>query len=170
TPPGLRLGPLVASWTSPGLRTDSSGPPLEGPRTAALVQRGASDRWELYLECEAMEAGSGPGEDTVRVYFGPRGDSSHIIALNASGSAILERRRGRPSAWTDVVMGEGEGTWTALLPVPPGVIGSDGTFLVGLTRHDRTGRVSSWPRPMYPGQDEPGRVVIDLNYWMSLAP
>ncbi|MCA9310540.1 MAG: hypothetical protein KDA21_04990, partial [Phycisphaerales bacterium] len=126
TPPGLRLGPLVASWTSPGLRTDSSGPPLEGPRTAALVQRGASDRWEIYLECDTMEASAGPGEDTVRVYFGPRGDSSHIIALNASGDAVLERRRGRPSAWTDVVMGQGEGTWTALLPIPPGVIASDG--------------------------------------------
>ena len=170
TPPGLRLGPLVGRWTAPGLLTGATGPPLEGPRTAALVQRGADGGWELYIECEVEASSVGSGADVVRVYFGPRGSSSHVIALDASGGAVLERRRGSPTIWTDVTMEQGPEVWKALLPLPANVVQRDGTLLLGLTRFDSAGRLTSWPRPMYPGQGEPGRVVIDLNYWMSLAP
>lgn len=167
TPPGLKIGPLLAGWSAPGLLANQPTPPLTGPRTFALLHRGQSDAWEIFIECERGET-TGRDIDTVQLWFGPRFDSRSVISIDPGGGAVIERS-GRSSSWPGVITEQKSRSWTALVPVPSDAVLSDGTLLFGMSRSDGTGLMSSWPRPLYPGQVEPGRVVIDLNYWMSLA-
>ena len=67
-----------------------------------------------------------------------------------------------------VITGGGDDWWSAVFPLPAGVVSADGAVTIGMTRRDGAGFVSSWPRAMYPGQVEPGRLLVDLRFWMGL--
>lgn len=172
-PPGLRLGPLVSEWTHASWLT---GVPLMQPPSAVsagLLQRSTSGTtWEVVVECHwppsDNDAGRGDAEpDRVVLWFGPyRGPR---IAIEIGPDGQVSHPLGASVRFRVACVRE-PGRWVALVEIPRAAFEPDGGLLIGLERRDPEGRRWSWPRPMLPGQSEPGRAAIDVSTWGSLAP
>lgn len=152
-PPGLMLGPLFPQWNMPAWLARRSPTARPDSACVALLQRSASDpeQWELYIEATGNFEG-----DTVTVWLGRFGTDRHTIRVGpgASESPPVDR------------VGD---CWSALLPLPGTSIDESGRLFVALTRTGANGALWSWPRPMLPGQNEPGAAPIDLSSWGSLS-
>lgn len=159
---------------------------------------GREPGWTLYLECAlppppaALEAGATAppepgaaapvGDDAVRLWFGPFGQSTFILKIGRDGVVIDETPRPAASAGSAEprgvasMPGVGQGVrlvreedrWVLWAHVPAGCI-QDGLLRVGIERIDGHGERTTWPRPVTPWQREPGRAVIDLTAWGALG-
>jgi len=172
-PPGLRLGPLVAEWTQvswlAGAPVMQAGPAIG----VGLLQRSTSGTaWEAVVECRwpQSDTESGPldaeadrvvlwcgpyRQSRVAIEIGPDGQVSYPLGASVRARAACVREPGR---------------WVALIEIPRAAFEPDGSLLLGLERRDPSGQRWSWPRPMMPGQSEPGRAAIDVSTWGSLSP
>lgn len=151
-PPGLSTGDFRFDQTRATFGTDRA-PRGGADRTRALVTRLEPGVWQVVVECE----GSDEGE--VTLWLGPRGrGESASIARNGTGRAGLVR------TWSVVE----EERWIA------GFVfeqrdheDPDGLLRLAVVREDKKGARSAWPRPMVPGQQEPGRIALDPSLWAS---
>jgi len=154
-PPGLVLGPLQAEWDLASWR---AGVPslIVGERAAvALLAYSPEGRsWTLYIESR-FPPGNVPESEVVTVHIGPREGESRSIKVGPgapeSAQVAIDSDR-----WRTVVA----------LPIEPNAQ----RVSIGLQRTEDSGRRSSWPRPMMPGQLRgPGRAEIDLTRWDGLS-
>ena len=183
-PPGVRIGPFVREWSLADW-IEGRTVPITGPgATAALIHKipsaggdsaqGERPRWALYIECgdpdrQQDQVGR---QETLRVWFGRTGAARSVVRIESNGVVVdelaLDKGLGGAGGSGGVqgarVVREA-GRWIAFVPIPSQCIEADGTLRIGMERIDRQARRSSWPRPMFPWQTEPGRIAIDTKAW-----
>lgn len=156
TPPGLLMGPLLAEWTMDSWTSGVAALPALERSTAARLERTPTGQWEVFVECRvpsADEAARGTARgDQVRIVFGPLGAPLGVVTLEAPAT-----------------LGQGD-RWSARALVPAAAIEPGNLLRLGIERRDASGARSSWPRPMLPGQSEPGRRLVRLDRWGGLGP
>lgn len=166
-PPGLRLGPLLEQWTAPALLAGSPDfgavPTLDTVATGILRKRAqpgrgsAAEGWSVYVRC------LGPSEqaDTVTVWTGPFGLPRQVWQIGRDGSVVhLFGARDL----IRITVAEVEGGWAFDAELPAESVDEDDVLRIGLVRQVGDRR-TSWPRRMTPGQDEPGRIGVDVTAW-----
>jgi hypothetical protein len=172
SPPGLRIGPLLADWTMQEWMTGMKAPPGDPALGTALVlmrDPALPEGWALYLE--SMRAPGSTAEDVVRIWLGPSGSPTAILRASSDGMVVDEAAIGsttRDPSRTPVAM-RSSGRWMCKLIIPPRCIEADGALLIGIERVDPSGQRSAWPRPMLPWQAEPGRIRADTAAWGDLG-
>lgn len=164
SPPGFSLGPVLHPWTL-GTWRERNPSPVTGPGAAAvLIQRKVGGGWEAYVRAQPEPDGS-PGE--VVLWFGAFGNATATIRVTEGSAEIRDRGTGEPRPVGAAFSKDGM-VWTTLIPISDSLI-DDGTLLVGLQRLAPVGgqvtTSAAFPRPMLPGQAEPGRVALDLTGW-----
>lgn len=182
-PPGLTIGPLLDDWTlddwtrglvagAPDrdrlamarllLIADDPPEPADASRGIVVYRRDQHrGHLALYLECLWPE----PGRDLVRIWIGPTGAPRAVLRVERSGMLTDELTRRAPMPITVVEQGD---RWSALVPLPAGVLAADGSLRLGIERLDPAGGRAAWPRRMLPWQRAPGRVLIDPSSWDGL--
>ncbi|MBL8745138.1 MAG: hypothetical protein JNK58_02150 [Phycisphaerae bacterium] len=149
SPPGLTIGPLLPQWRMAGWAIGTPGAADPEWTTAGLLHKSADGNgWEVYVECRISPEAESLTGDVVRFYWGAEGSAERAVEVKAPTRAEAQRDR-----------------WTAVVPVPPRAVESDGTMRVSIERVDARGARSSWPRPMMPGEREPSRALVNLNAW-----
>ncbi len=148
-PPGLPMGPLVEGASLALLPIGHATPAPAAWATVVMLHRTSLGQWQVYVE------GKRPGEewlatDEMHIFLGPMGATAHELIVGPKNGAEAVNAT----------------TWSALLDLPPGAVRT-GELLIGLTRHDPRGAIQAWPRPLLPGETEPGRMRIDLTQWGS---
>jgi len=143
-----------------------------GQKTAA--------RWTLFVECmisgvEAMAVDT----DRLRIFLGASGDGRGGSTGNRSGAGVREIIVAAPRVADDGTSNETStpsgvravrksDRWVCWIPIPTEAIERDGRLRIGLHRELTAGLVierAAWPRPMFPWQQEPGRLCVELNAW-----
>ncbi len=168
SPPGRRLAPFSFDWTMEAFvraRPDSTMSPERRWSTAALVHRDTQDSWAVLVEC-AFDPGDARADDHVELWFGAC--RTPVSVVRASRDGTLEAVRGPAPGQGSVNVSSDR--WTAIVPVPAGAIEPSGILRLGIVRVDARGFRSAWPRPMFPWQEEPGRVSLDTRVWSGRAP
>ncbi|MBX3378361.1 MAG: hypothetical protein KF678_15310 [Phycisphaeraceae bacterium] len=171
-PPGARLEPFRREWD---LASWSSGlPPApiepEWDAAALLYRESTSDgtaAWSVFIECRSPAIGE---DEVVRIWLGPFGAPTAIINARSNGAVqdeVGQRRRGDGTVPGATISRVGD-VWSARIPIHARCIESDGTIRIGLQRTDALTRRTSWPRPMLPWQNEPGRMSINTRAWGGL--
>jgi hypothetical protein len=163
-PPGVALVPFHADLTLRDLsngtsRTLTSDAPH---RIAALLRRSSveDESWSLFVECVGVP------DAIVRVYLGPSGSPHAVYRVTRSGEMQDELDRG--SAPVTIPSVASEARWSCQIPIADGSIEPDGVLLIAVTlESSRLGRVT-FPRPMLPWQEAPGRIAIDTTTWDDL--
>jgi hypothetical protein len=188
-PPGLSIGPLLRDYTMHAWLAGPYAAPDLVPRaewsTAALLHRPPPDptvpesavearRWELLVECRMA-----PGildvealkREAVRIYFGPTDRPTAALRVDLTGTVTNELPPNPdippelipPPQKVEIVRGADR--WSFRLTLPPGAVEKDGTVRIAIVRTDALGQRSSWPRPMLPWQQQPGRAALDVRAW-----
>lgn len=163
-PPGVALGPFHADLTlgdlSGGTSRTLTG---DGPhRIAALLRRSSveDESWSLFVECVGVP------DAVVRVYLGPTGSPHAVYRVTRSGEMQDELRPRDPPVTIPSVASAAR--WSCQVPIADGTIESDGCLLIAVTLESPAlGRVT-FPRPMLPWQEAPGRIAIDTTTWDDL--
>jgi len=164
-PPGVTLGPLMPDWTqSTWVRGVQPKIPADAV-TVAMLQRqydatGVPVGWEMIIE--AQRTSKAPG-DEVTVWIGPMGATTAAIRVTPEGDAaiIVGDLTGEN---LNVAINTSESRWIAQFTIPPELIAIP-RIRIGIDRTDASGLHSAWPRPSLPGQQEPGRIAVDLTSW-----
>lgn len=185
TPPGVRIGPLVREW-SLAAWIEGRTVPVTGPNAAAALihkipsagddsaegERPRPPRWALYIECGDPKGQQDQvlHQETVRVWFGRTGAAKSILRIESGGVIVdeLALDKGLEGSMRGARVVREAGRWIAFVPIPSHCIEFDGTLRVGMERIDHQAKRSSWPRPMFPWQTEPGRIAIDTKAWTEL--
>lgn len=164
-PPGLTIGPMIAEWMQATWLTDR--PLVASAPAAGLLQRAAiGDGWEVFIRCPRA---SSAGDDVVRVWCGPYASARAVITITAAGEGSIVLNDGEAQA-INVSHTSKDNEWSALVRLPSDALEPGGRAIkLGVERRDSAGRRSSWPRPMTPGQIEPGRLLVDLTTWGGLT-
>jgi hypothetical protein len=180
-PPGLRLEPLWPDWTPAGWLAGTpelmwhngnwSTSVLLYYRAGEAESIASSERgqWVLHLECRAPSEHE--GEDEVMVWFGPFGSPAAVVRIGRDGG-VSARPVGRHSEEVPVRgahVARLPERWVAQVPVPDRFIKPGGEMLIGLVRTDGRGARTTWPRPMLPWQQEPGRLIVDTRAWGEIV-
>ena len=151
-PPGLLMGPLIPRWDLPSLLAGTPRAPDPGTACVAMLQRSVADpsQWEIYVECSGAR-----DDDVVSLWLGPFEAPSSVVRIGpgASGGPPIHREGSR---------------WWALVSIPTGAAAPDEPLLIGIARAMGSAVMWSWPRPVAPGQTEPGRAAVDLSAWGSM--
>ncbi|MBY0313865.1 MAG: hypothetical protein K2W85_17505 [Phycisphaerales bacterium] len=185
-PPGISIGPLLSDWTQESFVRALAAPSTNSPMAAfdpALGVQGrlfrsgeAGSRWTLYLECvSSIEASA--DQSVIAVYLGPRTRATRIEVTLADGT-MREYRAGKESSTGRALMSRSAGVVSIWMTIPADAIEisagrtgpsreSEGLLRLGLTRstNEPSFARGSWPRPMFPWDDEPSRVALDLSTW-----
>lgn len=153
--PGLQIGPALRPWTLASWNADAVVPVSLDEQTSVLIYRDdRAGRWRIMVEARTKT--DQPAAHSVDLYFGPYEGSSQVITISSdsAGVAVSEDR------------------WSTIIDLPEQAARraeSIGFIEFGFVRRRGVGRDaavhSSWPRPWFPGQDEPGRFRIDLSSW-----
>lgn len=169
-PPSFAVGPLLASWTMNSLLDGAvqrdAEPSVVGSFAAGSVRRasapgegGLASGWRVFLRCGSP---GGPARaDAVTIWTGPFGLPRAVWRVSRDGT--VQRLFGSGSL-TEVWVVETENGWALDAQLPPDAVDEDEILRLGLTR-DLGDTRTSWPRRMTPGQDEPGRLPIDVRRW-----
>lgn len=164
-PPGVTLGPLVPEWNHITL-TRGIAPRINPAYiTVAVLQRqvdaaGAPTGWELLIEAQRADDSE---DDHLTVWLGSMGDPTAAIYISPTGEAtVLAGELTGEKLPVNIRIEPGR--WVAQLPLPSELT-SVPRLRIGIERTDGRGVRSSWPRPMLPGQPEPGRLAVDLTSW-----
>ncbi len=176
-PPGLRLEPLRREWDMLTWIGGGAPAPLEDAwaggallcRAAVNGDAAGRQEWVAFVECRSPVFGQ---EEKIRLWVGAFGAPSAIINVGSDGSVKDEIavRQGLGAGVAGLVVSRQGDTWTAHIPIPERCIERDGTIRIGLQRTDAIGRRSSWPRPMLPWQNEPGRITVNTSTWDGSGP
>jgi hypothetical protein len=171
--PALKLGPLAEELVMATWLTDRQQLPPRAWWTAAELSRRAEDgRWSLYIEAKRPPRFAGSPEagrwasDAVELWFGGYGGAGGpavVIdppAVNTADTASLDNG-------FDLTRSAEPGVWRATVVLPSSLT-AGGELLLGVVRRDPRGAATAWPRPLLPGQIEPGRRRIDLTGWLTL--
>ena len=179
-PPGAELGPLVQAWNHQtwSKRLAQAAPTRRSARV--LIQKAAGTgggggsaegAWEALVECPLSESEpTDSAQDIVRLWFGPYGATRGVIELTLSGARLLDSPPGAAgtvaSTGTTIPSHAAQvaGGWTGVVAIPDSLIINGASILVGIERIT-DGVHCTYPRPLLPGQTEPGRVGIDLTSW-----
>ncbi len=170
-PPGVRLGPLLRGWSMPALL--ESAPEKDALpemvatgvlRRAAGARGGVASGWSVFIECVGR---AGVVGDAVTVWTGPYGLPRGVWRVSRDGTV---HRLFGPWDLVSVRAVETPGGWAMDVELPAGAVDEDGVLRLGLTREMGGGdgtavERTSWPRRMTPGQDEPGRLPVDVGRW-----
>lgn len=161
TPPGARLGPLLEPWTLATWRAREPVPVGTARSVELLVQRAPGGGWEAALRC-------GPGmpgaSDVVRLWFGARDSARGLIEVRRGGAARVNTpgSKGTP---IDAATWEDAQGWGCVVPIDDALQEPGGAIIIGLERECPEGVRAAFPRPMMPGQPEPGRLLLDMSAW-----
>ncbi len=165
--PFIRIGPMLNDWTMSSLMNDR---PLESaspdPTRATLgILRSARKPgrnnpragWQLYIECASLDpTRSG---DTLTIWVGPF--QQPIAAWRISPDGRTETIAGNttivPTSVETSVLSD---RWIAQITLPQDAFDELGQLMLGLERDDADSVHSAWPRRMFPGQSQPGRIII----------
>jgi len=155
---GRTLGPALERHD---LRTfNLSGARLAPPnwQTGILLYKDEqSGRWNIYVEAR-FPAGTSEERlqaERIDIYFGPYRGTDAVLSVTTRDEAAML----------------GEDRWSALLELPDAALNRaarEGTLAIGFARTDSritaNGEpgTTSWPRPLLPGEDEPGRFRLKL--------
>jgi hypothetical protein len=110
--------------------------------------------WKLLVEARTT---GGPDErlsESVSVFLGPYGSPDTVLVITSQDEATVHR----------------SDRWSAIVDLPGAALdraAAEGTLAIGFLRIGPGGGRSSWPRPLLPSQDEPGRTRIDLSGWQN---
>lgn len=156
--PGRMLGPTLE-------RHDLQTFNLSGARLAPpdwqtgvfLYKDEQSSRWHIYLEARFPEGTSEERLETehIDIHFGPYRRADTVLSITPRDDAAVL----------------GEDRWSAVLVLPEIALNRalrEGTLAVGFTRNDSRNTANgepgttSWPRPLLPGEAEPGRFRVKL--------
>jgi len=170
-PPGVPLGPGLSDWT---LRSWLAGVPQTAPARramAGLLQRRADgEGWEIYIECRTPERDPTSDEarrrqtrEEIRLWFGPT-DSPRAV-LRVDGAGRVENLLAPEEPARLAPMTRSADRWSVYAPVPEEAIEGAGYVRIALMRVDADGVRSTWPRPLAPWEETPGRALIDLRTW-----
>jgi len=151
TPPGLIIGPLWRRWTMADWLSRRPAPARLENMAICLLERLPDGSWWLFVECRAEP---GRTDDVVTVRLGA---GSTRVSVDAGPGAP----DGPAIEWA-------ADRWTARFAIDEKQVQEGSLLRLGVTRR-RGEEAWSWPRPLLPGQLEPGRAVIGLDAWGSLA-
>jgi len=176
-PPGVRGQRLHGPHTMRSWLTATEPAPNAASATSVLVQRqtGAGD-WEVYVECDRPSRTS-EDADVVRVFFGPRDAPLAVLRIEPDGTITDEitdasqndiDALGPPRGLDKTAHGGDATRWWALAPIPRWAIEPGNVVRIGVERRAMGAR-ATWPRPMLPWDDSPGRALIDLTKWSPLG-
>jgi hypothetical protein len=172
SPPAVPVGPLLAGWTMESLLAGAverdAEPAIAGASAVGSVRRssrpgtgGVASGWRVFVRCGSPGARAGPGADAVTIWTGPFGLPRAVWRVSRDGT--VQRLFGSGSL-AGVTVVETAGGWALDAELPPDAVDDDDILRLGLTREYGETR-TSWPRRMTPGQDEPGRLPIDVRPW-----
>lgn len=168
TPPGLRMGPFLPTWTLD--RWQAAAEPTRRPgdvewTTAALLERlpGSNEEWTLYVECLRPEH-AGNDADSVRIWIGPRSKPISVIRVTRGGTPTDELSLSTPEILAGSMRVQSD-RWSFRIRLPRAAFDTQGGITLGLERIGSQGRRWTWPRPIAPWQSEPGRVRLDTSRW-----
>jgi len=159
--PGRTLGPAMETHDLHTFNTNGARFAPGNRQTAAFVYRDEVDgSWKVYLEARFPSGTdtSAIGSERIEVFFGPFGRPDSVIVVAPGDDSVVI----------------GEDRWSAVVDLPDAALTRaqrEGTLAIGFIRTDSRVSVlgapgrSSWPRPMVPGQAEPGRFRLDLSAW-----
>ncbi|MEM1167428.1 MAG: hypothetical protein AAGI30_14205 [Planctomycetota bacterium] len=152
-PPGFDVRALRPDATLVRWLTGESGWLLGSGRVAAhLLRSPDGTRWQIAIEAR--------GEAPVRLWLGPRGRTRARLSLHPNG--VREELTDTPIG--AAVTREGDRIVT-LVEFEPAWSEPDGSILVAIDR--RGDAPGAWPRPMLPGQPEPGRARFVARGWAA---
>ncbi len=167
-PPGFRIGPALEPWSLENFRAGSPAVAGGDRATLALLRRRVGGVWEIYIECRTPP--EPPPGDRVRLWLGPTGRPISTIVVDASGFLYDEQQETPDSAAprTPIVISRGADRWSCVIDLPEPAIEPPGVVRIALDRVDDTGDRRTWPRPLLPGQAEPGRAMVSLTRWLGI--
>ncbi len=166
-PPGVTIGPLLCPWTLTSWLARTTSPTPDAWQASVLIQRRAGGGgWELAVTARRPTGENGPGP--LRVWCGPFQAPRCRIVINGADAHVFRGMSDRPET-VEARVGRTDSDETVLVTLPPEALEPDGaTLIVGIDRDLGEGLVGSFPRPMLPGQPEPGRLALDLSAWGAL--
>ena len=157
--PGLQLGPALRPWTLASWNTDTVSPvPLDEQTSVLLFRDDGASTWRVLLEVRNNTESE--AAHSVEIHFGPYGATSDVVSISPDSADVVRS----------------EDRWSIIFEVPEAAIrrsDETGFIEVGFVRTLRAAPEaqalvhSSWPRPWFPGQTEPGRFRVDLNSWSN---
>lgn len=172
SPPGLRLGPLAPTLTMRAWLSSRAAPIDARWASAALLHRRAgSDRWQLYIEClvdPSFVPDASPQNDEFRLSFGPTDAPHATLTVRPDADAVLAFDDSSPrgaAVQIPAITRREDDRWIVFVDLPDDLAEPDGTLLIGAERTDARGLRSTWPRPVFPWQDAPPRLRVDLSTW-----
>ena len=167
--PGLIVGPLLEPAAMSTTLAGMAALPPQRWRTALWLERGAGAGapWRLLVE-----AGSPPGADRsgdiVTITIAPNPEALTPAQEQAAAQRPLLLIVG-PAAEQrqDVQLRETGERWVAEVTLPWWVNSASAVSL-SVMRRDGRGVLTAWPRPLLPGQPEPGRRWINVADWQTI--
>lgn len=166
-PPGYPIGPAFEPWSLGDWRAGS--PVIAGGdrATLGLLRRRVGGEWEIYLECRTPN--EKPTGDRVRLWLGPTGRPNITLVIDARGFVYDERMESpeESAPRTPITITRNADRWSCVVDLPESAIEPPGVVRIALDRLDDAGDRRTWPRPLMPGQAEPGRAMISLTRWMG---
>ncbi len=150
--PGLQIGPALEPWTLDAWNSDSVRSTRADLQTGLLLYRDdRDDRWKLLIEARTTSDMDNRQDESVTVFVGPYGAPLATLVVKANDP----RTAHRSDRWSSIVE----------LPAALEPVLVEKSLAFGFVRTGPGGNRSSWPRPLLPGQSEPGRIRLDLRDW-----
>lgn len=191
TPPGLVLGPALEPWTLESWRARVPTPVTGQREMNVTIQRATpgtdtatASGWEAVVRCSGpstAKASIDNRKDTIRLWFGPYEHARGVVTITPDRGAEWVRpsdvRAGNdPDARGTRLSGRvtrdpagATHAWTAVVALPREAFEDDGvTLIIAAERECPAGIRAAFPRPMMPGQAEPGRLAADVSAWGGL--
>lgn len=150
--PGLQIGPALEPWTLDAWNSDSVRSTRADLQTGLLLYRDDRDqRWKLLIEARTTSDLEDRQDESVSVFIGPYGSPIATLVIDAKDPQTAHR----------------SDRWSSIIELPAALqpILAEEWLTVGFIRIGPGGSKSSWPRPLLPGQSEPGRIRLDLRDW-----
>ncbi|MFG0294006.1 MAG: hypothetical protein ACF8MJ_12750 [Phycisphaerales bacterium JB050] len=151
--PGLQIGPALEPWNLATWNADSVRTTAPDLQTGLFLFRDdRDDSWKLLIEARTPNHPDHRAGEAVTLFFGPFGAPDHTLVLAAEAPQTVHRSN----------------RWSAIVDLPTEALGrlaAEGSLALGFIRTGPGETHSSWPRPLMPGQNESGRVRLDLRGW-----
>ena len=137
--------------------------------TAGILTRRSDGAWELRIECR-IPSGDIPPGDVVRVFLGSARQPRAVLQLEPRGFLYDELEpvaEDESPSRTPLVVRRQNDRWACSIVVPDSAIEPGMLLRIGIERRTGSGERLTWPRPVLPEQDQPGRALIDLGAWFG---
>ena len=169
-PPGVRMAPLLRPWSLETWLTDHHAPATNELESAALLTRRTNGAWELRIECRTAASTTGRG-DVIRIFLGSTQQPRAVLQVDSRGFMFdeLERTEDEPPPQRPIAVRQHAGGWAFTLEIADEWIEPGDHLRIGLERRTPDGERATWPRPIMPFDDAPGRALIQLDDWFGLG-